>query len=127
MQLTTDQDYTIQIPDQAQSWVSHADTRAFRTDKVILGVAANAPGMPERETTVTFLGEYDSVQILIHQKASHSLILRWIWALSTALTILKTESSYFRQHPKVTEQTSSLWVTDTAKGMSYQEETMRKS
>ena len=70
VQLTTNQDYTIQIPDQAQSWVSHADTRALRTDKVILGVAANAPGMPERETTVTFLGEYDSVQILIHQKAS---------------------------------------------------------
>lgn len=70
MQLTTNQDYTIQIPDQGQSWISHADTRALRTGKVILGVASNALGMPEREATVTFQGEYDSVQILIHQKAS---------------------------------------------------------
>ena len=70
VQLTTNQDYTIDIPVEARSWVSHADTRALRTDKVILGVSANAPGLPARDAEITFKGEYDSVKILIHQKAS---------------------------------------------------------
>ena len=68
--LTTDQDYIVEIPDEAQSWIKHTDTRAIRTDKVILGISSNAPGMPAREAEVTFKGEYGSAQILIHQKAS---------------------------------------------------------
>lgn len=70
VQLTTDQDYSVEIPSDARSWVSHTDTRAIRTDKVILGISANAPAMPAREAVITFKGEYDSVKILIHQKAS---------------------------------------------------------
>lgn len=70
VQLTTDQDYSVEIPSEARSWVSHTDTRALRTDKVILGISANAPAMPAREAEITFKGEYDSVRILIHQKAS---------------------------------------------------------
>ncbi|MBO5815708.1 MAG: hypothetical protein J6R30_06305 [Bacteroidales bacterium] len=70
VQLTTDQTYTVEIPSDARSWVSHTDTRAVRTDNIILGISANAPGMPAREAEITFKGEYDSVKILIHQKAS---------------------------------------------------------
>ena len=68
--LTTNQDYTIQIPQDAKSWVTYVETRSLRTDKVRLGISANDPGMPAREAEITFKGEHDSVKVLISQKAS---------------------------------------------------------
>lgn len=68
--LTTDQDYTIEIPEEAQSWIKYVETRAARTDKVRIGISANAPAMPERESEILFRGEYDTIKVIIHQNAS---------------------------------------------------------
>ena len=68
--LTTNQEYEVKIPSEAESWVSYVETRAVRTDKVRLGISSNAPGQAPREAEVTFEGEYDAVSVLISQKAA---------------------------------------------------------
>ena len=62
--------YSIEIPDEAESWISHVQTRAVKEDKILLAISPNKPGNPSREATVTFTTDDESAEILIHQKAS---------------------------------------------------------
>lgn len=68
--LTTNQEYTIDIPEEAESWISHVETRSVKSDKIRLGISTNPPGMQSREALIAFNGTYDSVEVLIHQKGS---------------------------------------------------------
>lgn len=68
--LTTNQEYAIDIPDEAKSWISHIETRSVRTDKIRFGISANPPAMPSREALITFNGTNNSTEVLIHQKGS---------------------------------------------------------
>ena len=68
--ITTDQEYDIIIPEISKSWISHIDTRSVREDRIRFGIAANPPGMPARESSITLKGLYDSLNVFVHQKAS---------------------------------------------------------
>lgn len=68
--LTTNQDYSVNIPEDAKTWISYVETRAVKTDKVRLGISFNAPGHGSRESKVKFEGTHDSVIVIISQKAA---------------------------------------------------------
>lgn len=68
--ITTNQDYTVNIPEEAQMWISYVETRVVRTENVRLGIAPNAPGQAAREAEITFEGECDTLSVLICQKAA---------------------------------------------------------
>lgn len=70
VRLTVNQDYIIEIPDDAQSWISHIETRSLRTDRIRLGIAPNAPGNPSRKAVITFRSTSGKISILIYQKAA---------------------------------------------------------
>ena len=60
IKLTTNLDYTVEIPDNARSWLSLApETRALREDTIVFEVAANE-GI-QRHATVTLKGEQDNI------------------------------------------------------------------
>ena len=60
IKLTTNLDYTVEIPDDAKSWLSLApQTRAVREDTIVFAVAANE-GI-QRYATVTLKGEQDNI------------------------------------------------------------------
>ena len=60
IKLTTNLDYTVEIPDNARSWLSLApETRALREDTIVFEVAANK-GI-QRHATVTLKGEQDNI------------------------------------------------------------------
>ena len=68
IKLTTNLDYTVEIPDNARSWLSLApETRALREDTIVFEVAANE-GI-QRHATVTLKGEQDNIlqTIIFHQ------------------------------------------------------------
>lgn len=66
--ITTNQEYTIGIPEEATSWIRHVSTRSVRQDRIRLGISGNGPGLPAREARISIKGEYDSVDVLIYQK-----------------------------------------------------------
>ena len=60
IKLTTNLDYTVEIPDNARSWLSLApETRALREDTIVFEAAANE-GI-QRHATVTLKGEQDNI------------------------------------------------------------------
>lgn len=70
VQITTNDDYSINIPEDAKSWVNYISTRSVREDNLRFGIKPNPSAMPAREARITFSGQSSSAQILIYQKAS---------------------------------------------------------
>lgn len=68
--VTTNQDYDIEIPENAKSWITYIKTKSVREDRVRLGIAANPSGMPSREAEITFAAPHGNISVLIRQKAS---------------------------------------------------------
>lgn len=68
--ISTDQEYTVEISDEAQGWIKHIQFDSVHKNKVRLGISANSPAMPAREAKVTFKGTHTSVNVLICQKAA---------------------------------------------------------
>ena len=67
--VSTNIDYTVDIPTDAQSWVNLADTRALRNEKLTFTIAANDKTTP-RSTTVSIKNSNGTAlyEILIRQK-----------------------------------------------------------
>ena len=69
VKLTTNLAYTVEIPDEAQSWLSVVETRAVRQETIVFSVAANE-GL-ERFATVSLKDENGNVlQAIIFRQLS---------------------------------------------------------
>ena len=60
--VTTNQDYSIVIPEEAQSWISYAETKAIRVDNYVITVAPNESGAYRTATVQVVDGEGESVK-----------------------------------------------------------------
>ena len=58
--VATNIEYSVDIPKEAQSWISLADTRAVRLEKIVFSVAANDT-MAERSAVIKLLGADNEV------------------------------------------------------------------
>ena len=55
IEVTTNFNYSIRIPEDAQNWLTHVNTKSIRTDVVTIAVAANRGGL--RNATILFEDE----------------------------------------------------------------------
>lgn len=73
--LITNLDYVVYIPDEAQDWVTHLDTRAIRLDKLCFSVAKNNT-MEERKVTIDLIGlEGEVLQSLVFKQEAMPIVL----------------------------------------------------
>lgn len=69
VKLTTNQEYSIEIPDDAKSWITHIKTRAIREDDILFAVADNKSGDPERSAIIKFVGNGVNASVTISQRS----------------------------------------------------------
>lgn len=68
--LTTNLDYSVDIPENAKSWIALIETRATRDETLIFNISANEG--PSRFTTVSLKNEYEeTVQTIVFRQAGN--------------------------------------------------------
>ena len=67
--MVTNQDYQIIIPENAQSWIKHVNTKALREDEILFGISPIKSGEPARSAKIEFKGTNINRSIIIHQRS----------------------------------------------------------
>lgn len=69
VKLLTNQDYSVEIPENAQSWITHVFTKTVREDDVVLAIAPIPSGTQPRSAVVRFVGKNIDKSIMISQRS----------------------------------------------------------
>ena len=110
VELKTNVDFEVIIPNEAKGWVSHASTRALRSETVLLDIAANK-AYDNRSTEVYVKNRTTSLQdtLTINQEANMGLIVTQDkYELSNEASTIEVE---VKANVEYDVEVSDNWIT----------------
>lgn len=106
-------DYTIEIEDASQSWITKSGTKALSSDKILFNIAANSPyGSREGKITVRQVDGEIKASITIKQRMQYvDLGLSVLWAECNLGAIYPEESGGYYAWGETEEKKDYCWET----------------
>lgn len=69
IKMTTNLEYSIEIPEDAKSWITHIKTKTVREDDIVFAISANKSGNPPRSAIIKFVGDGINTSVTISQRS----------------------------------------------------------